>query len=72
MKMCLNCSMRSPESAEHCPNCGTLLVPEMGGATKTEEYRLRRKRDWLWLVFGVPGLMLFLYLIYLAARSFLQ
>ncbi len=72
MKICPNCSMRSPESAGDCPNCGALLEPEMGGITKTEEYRSRRKRDWIWLFLGVPGLMLFLYLIYLAARSFIQ
>ena len=37
MKICPNCSMRSPESAGDCPNCGTLLKPEMGNAIKTEE-----------------------------------
>ncbi len=64
--------MRAPESAEDCPNCGALLAPEMGGVTKTEEYKKRRKRDWIWLALGVPGLMLFLYLLYLAARTVFQ
>ncbi len=72
MKICPSCSMRAPESAVDCPNCGALLEPEMGGVTKTEEYKSRRKRDWVWLALGVPGLMLFLYLIYLAARSIIQ
>ncbi len=69
MKICPNCSMRAPESAESCQNCGALLAPEMSGVTKTEEYKSRRKRDWIWLALGVPGLMLFLYLIYLGARA---
>ncbi len=72
MKICPNCSMRSPESAGDCPNCGARLEPEMSGAVKTKEYLRRRKRDWLWLMIGVPGLMLFLYLIYLGARFLTQ
>ncbi len=72
MKICPSCSMRSPESAADCPNCGALLEREMSAVTKTEEYHKSRRRDWIWLALGVPGLMLFLYLIYLAARSVIQ
>lgn len=62
--------MRAPDVTEECPNCGTLMDAEieLKSHMQKESFKRARRRDWLWLVLGVPGLMLFLYLIYLGAK----
>lgn len=64
MRYCKNCRILYSDQAAACPKCGLAAPPE--GADAGEEPvpdKNAVRRDWLWIVIGVPALICAVYLI---------
>lgn len=64
MKYCKNCHILYSSEAAACPKCG-ITPPEQkegaeGGQAPADKAEVRR--DWLWLIIGVPVLIGVIYL----------
>lgn len=61
MKYCKNCHLLYSSEAAVCPKCGA--VPEPQEAEPAPADRREVRRDWIWLVVGIPVFIAFVYLL---------
>ena len=65
-KMCPRCARLFEETETHCPRCKVELidVPEAPvEELSEEELKKKRRSDWMWIILGVPALILLIYAI---------
>lgn len=70
-KFCKKCGTLYSDRDGDCPRCAERELTEQGmretvydAGMSEEEIERARKRDWKYLVIGVPAFIAFLYLIY--------
>lgn len=69
MKYCKKCHILYSSFAAACPKCGAVRkAPESENAVNDEK---QARRDWLWLVIGIPALIAVMYLIVYLTKRFL-
>ena len=64
MKICPLCKVQFSDDAEFCPNCKALLINKDIIKEETPENKAQRIKDWKFLIFAVPGFILFVYFLY--------
>ena len=70
MKYCKKCHILYSSFAAACPKCGTERAAVQAAAQEreTEADKKTVRRDWLWLVIGIPVLIAIMYLIVYLVR----
>lgn len=69
MKFCKKCGTLYDDKNMECPKCAAEALEPAPPAEMTEaELTAARKRDWIWILIGVPAFMGFIYLIYYILR----
>jgi len=67
MRFCKECGTPYTKALGVCPKCNAKAVQEEAGKTRTlteEEAKVERKRSWIGITIGVPGLIGFIYVMY--------
>ena len=67
MKYCRNCHILYSSQAAACPKCG-IAQPKAEEQEASPE-RNEVRRDWLWILIGVPALIGVVYLLILLLKS---
>ena len=66
MKYCKNCHIVYSSYADACPRCG-VKQPQNKQEEPAESGRVRR--DWIWLIIGIPALIGIIYLAALLIKT---
>lgn len=69
MKYCKNCRILYSSQAAACPKCGIAEPKREGGQEQPAPDKEEIRRDWIWLVIGVPILIGVIYLLILLLKS---
>ena len=67
MRYCKKCHILYSSFADACPKCGALRQKQAEPAPEEDGRAVRR--DWLWLVLGIPALIAVMYLIVYLVKS---
>ena len=68
MKYCRNCHILYSSAAAACPKCG-ITEPKADPPTGQKPESRAVRRDWLWILIGVPVLIGVVYLLILLLKS---
>lgn len=65
MRYCKKCHILYSSFADACPKCGTETAAVRAAAKEKQPEADKKtvRRDWLWLVIGIPVLIAVMYLI---------
>ncbi len=63
MKFCKQCGTLYGRSLAVCPRCNAKNVEQQAEQSQTAASAKTVKRQWIAILLGVPGLILFLYLV---------
>ena len=70
MRYCRNCHILYSSFADACPKCGVRPVKRTEAEAQEQADPRAARRDWLWLVIGIPVLIAVIYLaVYLVKLS---
>lgn len=63
MKRCPCCGVTFTDEPETCPKCNCYLDATSPDeeVMRTAEYKAKRKRDWIWIIVGVPAMLALIY-----------
>lgn len=70
MKYCKKCHILYSGYAAACPKCGAdkAAAEAKDARAESEPDKKTVRRDWLWLVIGIPALIVVMYLIVLLTK----
>ena len=73
MKYCKKCGVLYSDLNACCPKCNTALTEcEAAQESAPEADKRTRRRQWIALCVGIPGMILVFYILFWLARSAMQ